>query len=24
VQPFDYVNDHHDGADIHVWDESVK
>jgi hypothetical protein len=24
VQPFDYVNDHHDGADIHVWEETVK
>jgi hypothetical protein len=24
VQPFDYVNDHRDGADIHVWDETVK
>jgi hypothetical protein len=24
VQPFDYVNDHHDGADIHVWDEKVS
>jgi hypothetical protein len=24
VQPFDYVNDHRDGADIHVWEETVK
>ena len=24
VQPFDYVNDHRDGADIHVWDEKVS
>jgi hypothetical protein len=24
VRPFDYVNDHHDGADIHIWDEVVR
>jgi len=24
VQPFDYVNDHHDGVDAQVWDEVVK
>lgn len=24
VQPFDYVNDHHDGADVHVWEEKVS
>ncbi len=23
VQPFDYVNDHADGADAQVWDETV-
>lgn len=23
VQPFDYVNDHPDGADVQVWDETV-
>ena len=23
VRPFDYVNDHPDGADAHVWDEVV-
>ena len=23
VQPFDYVNDHSDGADAQVWDETV-
>jgi hypothetical protein len=23
VHPFDYVNDHADGADTHVWDETV-
>jgi hypothetical protein len=24
VQPFDYVNDHPDGADVQVWDETVS
>jgi hypothetical protein len=24
VQPFDYVNDHHDGADVNVWNEKVS
>ena len=24
VHPFDYVNDHADGADTHVWDETVS
>ena len=24
VQPFDYVNDHRDGADVQVWDETVS
>ena len=24
VQPFDYVNHHRDGADVHVWDEKVS
>ncbi len=24
VQPYDYVNDHHDGVDLQVWDETVK
>ena len=24
VQPFNYVNDHHDGADLQVWDEIVR
>ena len=24
VRPFDYVNDHHDGADVHMWDEKVS
>ncbi len=24
VHPFDYVNDHADGADTHVWDEVVS
>jgi hypothetical protein len=24
VQPFDYVNDHRDGADVTVWDETVS
>ena len=23
VRPFDYVNDHPDGADVHIWDETV-
>ena len=23
VRPFDYVNDHPDGADLHIWDETV-
>lgn len=23
VQPFDYVNDHSDGPDVQVWDESI-
>ena len=23
VRPFDYVNDHPDGADRHIWDETV-
>ena len=23
VQPFDYVNDHPDGADVQTWDESI-
>src|SRR5712691_5368927 len=23
VRPFDYVNDHSDGADVHIWDETV-
>lgn len=23
VRPFDYVNEHPDGADVHVWDETV-
>jgi hypothetical protein len=23
VHPFDYVNEHADGADLHVWDETV-
>jgi hypothetical protein len=23
VRPFDFVNDHPDGADVHVWDETV-
>jgi hypothetical protein len=23
VQPFDYVNDHRDGADVQAWDETV-
>ena len=23
VQPFDYVNDHTDGADVQTWDESI-
>lgn len=23
VQPFDYVNDHPDGADVQIWDETV-
>jgi hypothetical protein len=23
VQPFDYVNDHPDGADVTVWDETI-
>ncbi|HET7420966.1 MAG TPA: hypothetical protein VFL27_11355 [Candidatus Dormibacteraeota bacterium] len=23
VQPYDYVNDHPDGADAHAWDETV-
>jgi hypothetical protein len=22
-RPFDYVNDHPDGADVHIWDETV-
>lgn len=24
VQPFDYVNDHSDGADVQTWDETVS
>ena len=24
VRPFDYVNDHRDGVDVHMWDETVK
>jgi hypothetical protein len=24
VQPFDYVNDHADGADVQTWDETVS
>lgn len=24
VRPFDYVNDHRDGADVHMWDEKVS
>ncbi len=24
VQPFDYVNDHRDGADVTAWDETVS
>ena len=24
VHPFDFVNDHSDGADAHVWDETVN
>jgi len=24
VQPYDYVNDHHDGVDLQVWDEKVS
>jgi len=23
VRPFDFVNDHPDGADVHIWDETV-
>src|SRR6266850_111428 len=23
VRPFDYVNEHPDGADVHIWDETV-
>jgi hypothetical protein len=23
VRPFDFVNDHPDGADLHIWDETV-
>lgn len=24
VRPYDYVNDHHDGVDLQVWDETVS
>jgi hypothetical protein len=24
VQPFDYVNDHHDGVEVQSWDETVS
>jgi hypothetical protein len=23
VRPFDYVNDHPDGADVQAWDETI-